>query len=120
MVSNDSIELLKSIDPLVALNKIRKFRSLNIREMTEADIFKSIHNAWAYSSVQDKSKYNVCYRPEIANEILKLEGAAICKNKDDQIQAYCIAADVDGTGNIQYIRMNTDMQRERFPEFTSE
>ena len=81
---------------------------------------RAVQDAWAYSSVQDKSKYNVCFRPEIAHEILKLEGAAICKKKDDQIQAYCIAADVDGTGSIQYIRMNTDLQRERFPEFTSE
>lgn len=79
-----------------------------------------VQDAWAYSSVQDKSKYNVCFRPEIAHEILKLEGAAICKNKDDQIQAYCIAVDLDGTGKIQYIQMNTDLQRERFPEFTSE
>ena len=78
---------------------------------------RDIQDAWAYSSVQDKSKYNVCFRPDIAHDLLKLEGAAICKNKDKQIHAYCIAADVDGTGMIRYIQMNTDFQKERFPEF---
>ncbi len=81
---------------------------------------RAIQDAWAYSSVQDKSKYNVCFRPDIAHDLLKLEGAAICKNKGEQIQAYCIAADVDGTGNVQYVRMNTVLQMERFPEFNCE
>ena len=79
---------------------------------------RDIQDAWAYSSVQDKNKYNVCFRPDIAHEILHLKGAAICKNIDSQIQAYCIAATVDNTKDIQYFRMNTDIQRERFPEIT--
>lgn len=76
-----------------------------------------VQDAWAYSSIRDKNKLNVCFRPDIAHDLLRLEGAAICKNKDNQIQAYCIAADVEGTGKIQYFRMNTGVQKERFPEF---
>lgn len=42
-------------------------------------------NAWAYCSIQDKEKLNVCFRPDIAHEILKLEGALICKKEKRMI-----------------------------------
>lgn len=53
---------------------------------------ENVQDAWAYSSIQDKEKYNVCFRPEIAHKLLKLEGALICKKeKADDISVRCIA-----------------------------
>lgn len=79
---------------------------------------RDIQDAWAYSSIQDKSKLNVCFRPEIAHDLLKLAGAAICKNEDGQLQSYAVVADVNGDNNIQYFHMGTYIQKDRFPEFT--
>lgn len=79
-----------------------------------------VQDAWAYTSVQDKTKYNVCFRPEIAHDLLKLSGAAICKNIDSRIQAFCFAVDALDDGSIQYFSMGTSIQQDRFPEFTPE
>lgn len=74
-------------------------------------------DAWAYSSVQDKIKYNVCFRPDVAHDILKLDGAMICKvDSAMNIQVCCVAVGADAEGNILFYQMGTERQKEVFPE----
>lgn len=76
-----------------------------------------VQDAWAYSSVQDKTKYNVCFRPDVAHDILGLDGAMICKvDSDMNIQVCCVAIGTDAEGNILFYPMGSDRQKEVFPE----
>lgn len=76
---------------------------------------RDAQDAWAYSSVQDKTKYNVCFRPEIAHDLLNLHGAMICRIKNDDIMVHCIAV---GTENedIKYCQLGSEEQQHLFPE----
>lgn len=42
-----------------------------------------VQDAWAYRSMRDKSKYNVCFRPEKAHDKLKFCQAMICEKRLD-------------------------------------
>ncbi|MBE5951220.1 MAG: hypothetical protein E7260_06440 [Lachnospiraceae bacterium] len=76
-----------------------------------------MQDAWAYTSVQDKKKYNVCFRPEIAHELLELNGAMICKrDATKQIRVFCIASGRDEEDKILFYKMGSNMQKEVFPE----
>lgn len=76
-----------------------------------------MQDAWAYTSVQDKKKYNVCFRPEIAHELLELNGAMICKrDAAKQIRVFCIANGRDEGDKILFYKMGSNMQKEVFPE----
>lgn len=76
-----------------------------------------VQDAWAYSSVQDKTKYNVCFRPDVAHNILELDGAMICKvDSDMNIQVCCVAIGADAEGNILFYPIGSDRQKEVFPE----
>lgn len=58
-----------------------------ISEIIAKDYFdlppRSVQDAWYYPSVKNKSKYNACFRPEIAKDLLELRGAMICKKTND-------------------------------------
>ncbi|WP_251197520.1 hypothetical protein [Anaerotardibacter muris] len=78
---------------------------------------EDIQDAWAYSSVHDTSKYNVCFRPEIAHKLLKLDGAMICKKgKGDSINVYCIALGLEETGEVLFYPLGSEQQKQSFPE----
>lgn len=78
-----------------------------------------VQDAWAYTSVQDKTKYNVCFRPDIAHELLKLNGAMICKIKHSkEIQVFCVAIGADDSGNILFYHIGSEQQKQIFPEIT--
>ena len=49
---------------------------------------RAVQDAWCYASIQDKSKCNVCFRPEIAHDLLHLEGAMICRKIHDNLACY--------------------------------
>lgn len=78
-----------------------------------------VQDAWAYSSVQDKTKYNVCFRPEIAHELLELNGAMLCKvNQSMGIQVLCVAVGADENNNILFYHIGSEQQKQVFPEIT--
>lgn len=77
-----------------------------------------VQDAWAYSSIQDKNRYNVCFRPEIAHDLLELKGALICKtNNLDDLNIACVAIGDLETNSVQYYRFNTYFHNSLFPEF---
>jgi len=76
-----------------------------------------VQDAWAYSSVQDKAKYNVCFRPNIAHKILELQGALICKkDKTDDIKVHCIALCSDKDKPVEFYPLGSEQQKKIFPE----
>ena len=78
---------------------------------------RAVQDAWAYSSVQNKEKFNVCFRPEIAHEILKLDGAMICrKNKEKQVEVVCVAVGANNEGEIQFYPLGSEQHLTVFPE----
>lgn len=81
------------------------------------DLPREVQDAWCYSSVQDKQQCNVCFRPDVAHELLRLDGAMICKKeKDDEIRPRCIAIASEKTGKAEFYQLGTEMQRKIFPE----
>ena len=62
-----------------------------------------IQDAWAYSSVQDKSKFNVCFRPEIAHKLLKVESASIYKKVSDGNFQFIGVIRVDSDNPIKFL-----------------
>lgn len=92
-----------------------------VSEIITKDFFdlppRDIQDAWAYSSVQDKKKYNVCFRPDIAHEILHLKGAMICKKgANNSINVYCVALPSADNSSIGYYQLGSDKQKEVFPD----
>jgi len=77
---------------------------------------RDAQDAWAYRSVQDKSKYNLCFRPEIAHALLEVHGALICKkDSSDFLRPVCIAICENGN-DLSYYEMNPLIQKAVFPE----
>lgn len=75
-----------------------------------------VQDAWGYSSVQDKAKYNVCFRPEIAHELLQVDGALICKkDESDNIQVKCIALCAEND-RMEFFTLGSPQQKKVFPE----
>jgi hypothetical protein len=78
---------------------------------------KVVQDAWAYNSVQDKEKYNVCFRPEIAHSLLDLQGALICKkDKSDNINVCSIA--VCEKNKMVFYQLGSEQQKSLFPEIS--
>lgn len=78
---------------------------------------EDVQDAWAYSSIQNKEKYNVCFRPEIAHKLLKLEGALICKKeKVDDISVRCIAIGSKTDNKAYFYPLGSEQQKRVFPE----
>ena len=81
------------------------------------DLPAEVQDAWCYSSVQDKEKYNVCFRPKTAHEILELSGAMICrKNSGDEISPRAIAVPDYDTDTVKFYQLGSDVQKRVFPE----
>lgn len=79
-----------------------------------------VQDAWAYSSIQDKEKYNVCFRPDIAHDILELDGAMICKlNESMELGVFCVAIGSDTDGKILFYPVGSEEQKQVFPEIVS-
>ncbi len=79
------------------------------------DLPSEVQDAWCYASVQDKQKYNVCFRPEKAHDLLRLNGALICKMESDgEIRPRCVAIAADKKAH--FFQLGTVEQKEAFPE----
>lgn len=81
---------------------------------------RDIQDAWAYPSLKDKERYNVCFRPEIAKEVLKLKGTLICEKlpQSYKIHVKCIQSGFDSFGKAQFYLLGSEEQRKVFPEIT--
>ena len=78
---------------------------------------KLVQDAWAYTSVKDKNKYNICFRPDLAHELLELNGAMVCKlDENNRLRVYCVAVGKDEYDKILFYRIGSDVQKEVFPE----
>lgn len=92
-----------------------------VSEVIAKDYFdlppKVAQDAWLYPSVQNKTMYNVCFRPEIAKELLKLDGAIIGKyENNEEIKAVCVTHGFDDKGYAMLYEIGSDVQKEIFPE----
>jgi len=76
-----------------------------------------IQDAWAYPSVKDKFSYNVCFRPDIAKNILELKGALVCQyDNTDNIDVKCIAYGCNEQGYVNFYELGSIIQKKVFPE----
>ena len=64
---------------------------------------ESIQDAWAYNSVQDKSKYNVCFRPKIAHKLLKIESTSIHKRINDKLSQFIGNVEIKPDNQIVFL-----------------
>lgn len=96
-----------------------------ISEMIAKEFFdlppRIVQDGWAYTSVKCKDKYNLCFRPDIAHDILELSGAMICKlDESKKIKVICVAVGNDKKGNIMFYPVGSNEQKEAFPEIIKE
>lgn len=84
------------------------------------DLPPAMQDAWCYPSVAEKPSVNVCFRPEVAREKLRLVGVQIgtCKREEESMQfcIKCIASGFDDAGIFQYHPIGSEVQRSVFPE----
>ncbi|CAL2083195.1 conserved hypothetical protein [Tenacibaculum dicentrarchi] len=81
---------------------------------------KTVQDAWCYPSIAKKQSINVCFRPYIAKNLLKLVGVQICKvqkdNKGYLFNCNVIASGFDNKGKFIYHYIDSKHSREIFPE----
>lgn len=78
---------------------------------------REVQDAWAYPSIKDKLSYNVCFRPDIAKEVLELQGALICKyDNTDSINVKCISHGFNEYGYANFYELGSPTQKQIFPE----
>ena len=77
---------------------------------------REIQDAWAYPSIKTKTKCNVCFRAEIAKDLLELQGAVIAKYDQQQVHCYKVIHGFDQTGRPIYHEIGSEIQKRLFPE----
>ena len=84
------------------------------------DLPKEIQDAWCYPSVAAKKGYNVCFRPEVASEVLSLVGVQVCKvcriGGDYQFICPLIAIWEERKNMYEYYPVNSKECGRLFPE----
>ncbi|NGM61143.1 hypothetical protein G5B30_04335 [Sphingobacterium sp. SGG-5] len=79
-----------------------------------------VQDAWCYPSIAQKNCANVCFRPEIAKDVLKLVGVQICKitkeNGDYLFTCPVIATGFDDDKKFKYYSVDHPICKEIFPE----
>lgn len=80
---------------------------------------RDVQDAWFYPSVASKGGYNICFRPEIAKESLKLVGALFCSmmNFKDNPSFKCYYIATLNTENKITFSPDLNKMKELFPEF---
>lgn len=99
-----------------------------VSEMITKEYFdfppKDIQDAWCYPSIATKKHVNVCFRPDIAKDLLRFVGVQFCQIKrfDDVIRIKCnyIATGIDANKKLLYSSVNSDLCRQLFPEIKIE
>lgn len=95
-----------------------------VSEMITKDYFdlppRDMQDAWCYPSIASKQNLNVCFRPEIAKDVLKFVGVQFAQiKKTDQgefIKCYYIGSGFDSSRNLLYYPISSAKCREIFPE----
>ncbi|WP_206001524.1 hypothetical protein [Paraclostridium dentum] len=78
-----------------------------------------VQDAWAYPSIKDKLSYNVCFRPDIAKDVLELQGALICKyDNTDNINVKCVSNGFNEYGYTNFYELGSPIQKQIFPEIS--
>lgn len=79
-----------------------------------------VQDAWCYPSIASKPHCNVCFRPALAKELLKLVGIQICKvkkeNSDYIFKPIGILADFDKDDKFIFHEIGSAKCSELFPE----
>ncbi len=82
---------------------------------------RDCQDAWCYPSIASKQNLNVCFRPEIARDVLKFVGVQFAQlEKTDHgyfIKCNYIGSGFDSNQNLLYYSVLSDICREIFPEF---
>lgn len=73
-----------------------------------------IQDAWCYPSVASKGGFNVCFRPDLAHECLRLRGALVGTRTGDNFAVKLVAIVNDGA--FSYHRLGSDIHKQVFPE----
>lgn len=81
---------------------------------------KDVQDAWVYPSVATKGGYNICFRPDIAKESLKLVGALFCSvinfKNNPSFKCYYIAT-FNVENKFAFSPYDINKIKELFPEF---
>lgn len=81
---------------------------------------RDVQDAWCYPSVASKKQVNVCFRPNIAKELLEFVGVQFCQlkriDKEMLIKCNYIAADFNTNRELLYYPVNSEKCRLLFPE----
>ena len=81
---------------------------------------RDMQDAWEYCSIKDKNFYNVAFRPEIAESILILQGAAICiLDEKGNVIPKAIAYMHEKSGKVNYYEIGSEIQKKLFPEIVA-
>jgi len=74
-------------------------------------------DAWMYPSVQDRGQYNLCFRPEVAHEVLEAVGVIFCKlGQNSGLPMIYTLATGTSDGKLEYIDIGSEKQKLLFPE----
>lgn len=92
--------------------------SERIAKLPWFDLPRDKQDAWGYPSLKDKKKYNVCFRPEVAKEVLRLKGSLICKKnpKSYDINIIKIQSGFDSSGKALCHSIGSEEQMKVFPQ----
>ena len=77
----------------------------------------SVQDAWCYSSVADKKRYNYCFYPHKAKECLDLVGVRCCKlifQNGQKVQIILDAIGSDSNGNLIYHKIDSEISKKTF------
>lgn len=76
-------------------------------------------DAWIYPSVASSGTYNVCFRPDIAKEVLKFVGVIISRmiSSHDGIFQCLLIGTASQDNNMSFYHYNPNLMEKLFPEF---
>ena len=80
---------------------------------------RDVQDAWIYPSVAYNGSYNVCFRPDIAKEVLKFVGVIFCTMVDPKAEGFkChLIGTPTANNNITFNHVNVAQMKDIFPEF---
>lgn len=81
---------------------------------------RDVQDAWCYPSIAVTKSVNVCFRPEVAKDLLELKGVQICnvsrQNGNYLLNCHAIAYGFDSDKKFKYYEVDSPICREIFPE----
>ena len=84
------------------------------------DLPRDVQDAWCYPSIAAKLGYNLCFRPDVAKEVLKLVGIQVCtvKRVEDNYLYSCqvVAKWNEDSNSFNYFPVNSPQCKQMFPE----